>query len=50
VLWSELSRIGHPAEIEAFAAQPPELPSIRLKTVAGIDVVNGLYDVAYSGG
>ena len=50
--WPVLRRAGHRKEIEAAAAQavPAPLTSIRLKTVGGFDVLQGLNAAVYSGG
>ena len=40
--WPVLRRAGHRKEIEPSAQSVPALPSIRLKTVGGYDVMQGL--------
>ena len=50
-LWHMLRRAGHRQEIEAAAQAGPPAPTVvRLKTVGGFDVLQGLGAVAYSGG
>ena len=51
-VWHVLRRTGHRKEIEAAAeTEPAPLPTVRLKTVDGFDVLKGgLCAVAYSGG
>ncbi len=48
--WAILSRAGHRAEVESFAEAPPTLATVRLKTVGGFDVLQGLGAAVYSGG
>ncbi|MEO2034996.1 MAG: hypothetical protein ABGZ35_23185 [Planctomycetaceae bacterium] len=50
-LWPVLSRAGHRKEIEAASkADPAPLKTIRVKTIGGIDVLQGLWGAVYSGG
>jgi len=49
-LWPILSRAGHRDEIEAFITTPPTLTTVRLATVGGFDVLQGLGAAVYSGG
>jgi hypothetical protein len=49
--WPVLRRAGHRKEIEAAAQAAPAPPAtIRLKTVGGFDVLQGLGGAVYSGG
>jgi hypothetical protein len=49
--WPTLRRAGHRKELEAAAAKPvPPLPTIRLKSIGGLDVNQGLREAVYSGG
>jgi hypothetical protein len=49
--WPLLRRAGHRGEIEAAAqVAPAPLPTVRLKTVGGFDVLQGLGAAVYSGG
>jgi hypothetical protein len=50
-LWPVLRRAGHRQEIEAASkADPTRLKTIRVKTIGGIDVLQGLWGAVYSGG
>jgi hypothetical protein len=46
-LWPVLQRSGHP---KAEQAAPTPLTTVRLKTVGGCDVLQGLREAVYSGG
>jgi hypothetical protein len=49
--WPILRRAGHRKELEAAASQPAMvLPTVRLKTLGGFDVGQGLREAVYSGG
>jgi len=50
-LWPVLRRAGHRKEIEAASkSNPAALKAIRLKTIGGFDVLQGLWGAVYSGG
>jgi len=48
--WEWLRRIGHRDEMKAWADQPRANRWVRLNTVCGLDVHEGLQQGAYSGG
>ena len=50
-LWPILRRAGHRKEIEAATqANPAPLKTIPVKSIGGIDVLQGLWGAVYSGG
>ena len=49
-VWAYLRRAGHRDEVEAFAKVEPAQTTLRLRTVGGFDVVQGLGAAVYSGG
>ncbi len=50
-IWPIIRRAGHRKELEAAAQRGvPALPSVRLKTIGGCDVLQGLGAAVYSGG
>ena len=50
--WAMGSRVGHRQELEGFAKNMPTRGPAgpKLKTIGGVDVLQGLHEAAYSGG
>jgi hypothetical protein len=48
--WAWVRRIGHRAEMAAWDREAHKVRSIRLHTIDGVDVLNGLAGAVFSGG
>ena len=48
--WAVTRRLGHRSELTQPAFHPPPIRKIRLQSIGGLDVLQGLWHSAYSGG